>query len=63
METEEDTDTLVEGEVDEVMNTLLELETGVADEEVLLNNLPDSARWLAVMFGRWRPSRRVRGDV
>ena len=31
--------------------------------DVLLNNLPDSARWLAVMFGRWRPSARVRGDV
>jgi hypothetical protein len=63
IETEDDTDALVEGKVDEVMNTLLELETGLGDKEVLLNDLPESSCWLAVTFGRWRPSARVRGDV
>jgi hypothetical protein len=60
-QTDNDAEALVERQADAVADSLLELETGVTDEYALLNNLPESSRWLARNFGRWRPSGRVRG--
>lgn len=59
---EQEAEDLLEEEADGVVNTLLELETGVTEEFALLNTLPESSRWLAQSFGRWRPSGPVRGD-
>lgn len=55
-------DASIEAEADTVLNTLLELETEVTDEAALLNGVPESARWLALTFGRWRPSGRVKSS-
>ena len=57
---EREAEALVEGEADQVVNALLELDTGVRDD--VLSSLPASSRWLALNFGRWRPSGRVKGD-
>jgi hypothetical protein len=53
---------LVETEADAVADNLIELDTGVTEEHALLNNLTDSSRWLALNFGRWRPSGRVKSS-
>lgn len=58
---ENESDALVEQEADVVANALLELDTEVPDDA--LNNLPASSRWLALNFGRWRPSGRVKGNA
>ena len=51
-----------DNEADAVANHFLELDTGVTEEDALLNSLPESSRWLAINFGRWRPSGRVKGN-
>jgi hypothetical protein len=57
--TDEEDEAEIQNEADNVANHLLELETGIPDEAV--NDLPDSSLWLALSFGRWRPSGRVKG--
>jgi hypothetical protein len=59
---ENEAEELLEEEANGVVHTLLELETGVTEEFALLNTLPESSRWLAQSFGRWRPFGPVRGD-
>lgn len=59
---EEEAEALLEKEADDVVTTLLELDTEVTEEYAILNKLPESSRWLARSFGRWRPSGPVRGN-
>lgn len=56
---DESGETLVE-ESEVAADNLLGFETGVSESNVS-NSIPQSARWLATHFGRWRPSGRVRG--
>lgn len=58
---EDRVDGLVEQEADAAAAALLELETEVPDDAVY--NLPAPSLWLALNFGRWRPSGRVKGNV
>jgi hypothetical protein len=50
----------LECEADAVIDNLLELDTGVTEETSMLDRLPASSRWLALSFGRSRPSGRVK---
>ena len=52
----EEDDAVIENEADAVADHFLELDTGVTEDDALLNSLPESSRWLAMNFGRWRPS-------
>ena len=58
----EEDDAVIENEADAVADHFLELDTGVTEDDALLNSLPESSRWLAMNFGRWRPSGRVKGN-
>jgi len=59
----EEAELLIEQEADAVADSMLELDTGVTEDDAVRSNLPESSRWLALNFGRWRPSGRVKGNA